>query len=90
VGATGSIKEVARAIADGFLMLTVTNLKKYQTPEQLRDLLNNLNIVERETRNEIVDEEDFEATRKKHFRLGNLRKAKLVVQNFAKSRRIPL
>jgi hypothetical protein len=90
VGASGSPKDFARAVGDGFIMLTVTSLRKYQTPEQLRELLNNLTVVERETRNEVISEDDFEGNRKKHFRLGNLRKAKLVVQGFAKSRRIHL
>ncbi len=90
MGASGSPKDFARAVGDGFIMLTVTSLRKYQTPEQLRELLNNLTVVERETRNEVISEDDFEGNRKKHFRLGNLRKAKLVVQGFAKSRRIHL
>jgi hypothetical protein len=89
VGQTGSLKDFARAVADGFVMLNVSNLKKYREGDQLRELFNTLNIIERETRNEVIDEEDFEANRKKHFRLGNLRKAKLVVQGFAKSHGIP-
>lgn len=88
MGAGGSPKEFAKAVADGFIQLTVTNLRKYQTPEQLRDMFNNLNTIERETRNEVIDEADFEGARKKHFRLGNLRKAKMVIQGYAKSRRM--
>jgi hypothetical protein len=90
VGASGSPKEFAKAVGDGFVMLTVTSLRKFGTSEQLRELLVNIATVERETRNEVLEEDDFEGNRKKHFRLGNLRKARLIIQGFAKSRRIPL
>lgn len=86
----GSPKETAKAVADGYLNLTVSNLRKYGTSDNLRGLLNSLTVMEREVRNEIIADDDFDATRKKHFRMGNIRKAKMVIQNFAKSRRIPL
>lgn len=90
MGVGGSPKEMAKAIADGYLNLTVTSLRKFATSAQLKKILTNIDIIEREYRNEIVPKDDFEATRKKHFRLSNLRKARVVVVNFAKHRRIPL
>jgi hypothetical protein len=85
-----SPKETAKAIAEGFLSLNVANLRKFGTSDQLRTMLTNLIIIERAVRNEPVADDDFDGTRKKHFRLGNIRKARLVIQGFAKSRRIPL
>lgn len=90
MGVGGSPRELAKAIADGFFQLNITNLKKYGTSDQLRNMLNNLMNLEREIRNEVISEDDFEGTRKKHFRLGNIKKARLVIQGFAKSHRIGL
>jgi len=90
VGIGSSPKEVIKAVCDGFLSLTVFNLKPYSTSDRLRLLLQEIIILERTVRNEIIQEDDFEAGRKKQFRLGNLRKARLIIEGFAKSRRIPL
>lgn len=90
MGIASSTRELVKAVADGFYMLNITNLRKMGTSDQLRALLVSITTLEREFRNEVVSEDDFEAVRKKHFRLGNLRKARLVIQGFAKSRRIPL
>ena len=86
----GSPRETAKAISDGFLNLTVTNLRKFNTPDKLRTLLSSVTVLEREVRGEIIGDDDFEVARKKHFRLGNLRKARLVINGFIKSRRIKL
>ena len=86
---TGSPKDLVKSVADGFTSFTATNLRKFQ-PQHLRVLLQNIDIVEREVRRTHVDEEDFEAVRKRHFRLGNLKKARLVIRAFIKSRRIKL
>ncbi len=90
VGIGSSPKEVIKAAGDGFLTFTTMNLRPYGTSEKLRQLINEIIILERTYRNEIIGEEDFEGNRKKHFRLGNLRKARLTIEGFAKSRRIPL
>ncbi|MDP8222017.1 MAG: hypothetical protein P9L99_01540 [Candidatus Lernaella stagnicola] len=86
----GSPREMAKAVADGYMNFTSANLRRFKTPEKLREVLNFLTVMEREVRNEIIADDDFDGTRKKHFRLGNLRKAKMVIQGFAKSRRIQL
>ncbi|MCZ7586385.1 MAG: hypothetical protein M5R36_25345 [Deltaproteobacteria bacterium] len=86
---TGSPKDLVKSIADGFTSFTAVSLKKFQPPH-LRLLLQNLDIVEREIRREQVDDNDFEGVRKKNFRLGNLKRARLVVHGFIKHRRIQL
>lgn len=90
MGTSSSTRELVKAVADGFYMLNVTNLRKLGTSEQLRAMLVAIAAMERELRNEAISEDDFDAVRKKHFRLGNLRKARLVIQGFAKTRRIAL
>lgn len=90
MGIGSSPKEFIKAVCDGYANVTVITLRKWGTSEKLRSLLSEVSVLERTTRNEIIPDDDFEATRKKHFRLGNLRKARNVIMNFAKTRRIHL
>ena len=90
MGVGSSPKEYIKAVADGFAQMSVISLRKFGSSEKLKELLLYIATFEREFRAEIIPEEDFEATRKKHFRLGNLRKARMVIQNFAKSHRLPI
>ncbi|MBZ0273013.1 hypothetical protein K8I61_13320 [bacterium] len=84
---TGSPKDFVRAVSDGFQTLSVTNLRKFQ-PAHLKMLLQNILILEREIRSDQPASEDFEAIRKKNFRLGNLTRARLVINEFIRARRI--
>ncbi|MCB1153266.1 MAG: hypothetical protein H6684_16570 [Deltaproteobacteria bacterium] len=86
---TGSAKKFVQSLADGYATLTVTNLRKFEPP-QLKEMLNNIAVVERESRAEQFEEGDFEGNRRKNHRLANLRRARLVIHGFAKSRRISL
>ena len=84
-----SIKEQVKSVADGFFSYTVTNLRKY-TPHQLKDILSAIGTVEREVRRDVPTDGDFDAIKKKNFRLGNLRRSRLVVENFIRQRRIKM
>jgi len=90
MGVGSSPKEYIKAVADGYAMMTVVSLRKFGTSEQLRVLLQYVAQLEREYRNEIIADDDFDGNRKKHFRLSNLQKARNIIMGFAKSRRIPL
>ena len=90
MGDGSSPKEYIKAVADGYAMMTVVSLRKFGTSEQLRTLLQYVAQYEREFRNEIIGEDDFDGNRKKHHRLSNLQKARNIIMGFAKSRRIPL
>lgn len=90
MGVGSSPKEYVKAIAEGYVNLTVVSLRRFGTAEKLRLLLQYAAQLERECRNEIIPDDDFDATRKKHFRLSNLKKARAVIMGFAKSRRIAL
>jgi hypothetical protein len=82
-----SVKKLAKDIADGHLSINQATLKKYQ-PQELKMLLTNLTIVQREYRAERVEENDFDAVKKKNWRVQNLTRATLVINTFIKHRRI--
>ena len=86
---TGSPKDLVRSVADGFTYFTVVSLRKFQPPH-LKLLLQNITIYEREVRSEVIDEADFEGNRKKHFRLNNLNRARLMINEFIRHRRIKM
>lgn len=84
---TGSPKELVKSIADGYTTFTVVSLRKFQPPH-LRMLLTNFDIVEREFQVEQIDEGDFDNIRKKNFRLQNIRRARMMVREYIRARRI--
>ncbi len=84
-----SPKERAKSIADGFFSVTIPSLRKL-TEGHLRDILKGIGIVEREVRREMPKEGDYDGIKKKHFKLGNLRRARLVIDTFVKQRRLKL
>jgi hypothetical protein len=86
---TGSPKEFVKSVADGFANISVVSLRKFQPPH-LKILLQNITIYEREVRSEVIEESDFESNRKKHFRLNNLNRARLMINEFIKHRRIKM
>ena len=86
---TGSPKDLVRSVADGFTSFSIVSLRKFQ-PQHLKMLLQNIMILEREVRSEVIEEADFDATRKKHFRLNNLNKARLIINEFIRHRRIKM
>ncbi len=84
-----SAKKVAKDIADGFLNLTVANLRKY-SPQELKTMLVNISMVQREVRQEQPAEDDYAAIKKKNWRLQNLSRTHVIIQNFIKHRRIKI
>jgi hypothetical protein len=86
---TGSPRDLIRSVADGFTNFSVMTLRKFQ-PQHFKVMLQNITVLEREIRGEVVEESDFEATRKKHFRLQNLNRARIIIQEFIRHRRIKM
>ncbi|MCC6160504.1 MAG: hypothetical protein IT350_20815 [Deltaproteobacteria bacterium] len=84
---TGSPKELVKSIADGYTTFTVVSMRKFQPPH-LRMLLTNMDLVEREYQSEQFDEGDFDNIRKKNFRLQNIRRARMMVKEYIRARRI--
>ena len=87
--AISSPKEQAKSISEGFFSVSVPYLRKLNEG-QLRDLIKALGVIEREVRREMPKEGDYDGVKKKHFRLGNIRRTKLVIDTFCKQRRIRL
>lgn len=87
--AISSPKEQAKSISEGYFSVTVPFLRRLNEA-QLRDLLKAIGVIEREVRRDMPKEGDFDAVKKKHFRLGNLRRTRLVIDTFCKQRRIRL
>lgn len=82
-------KQYVYDIADGYAYLTEANIRKF-TPAELRELYQIMIVVEREIRGEMVEGEDTPEIKKKNMRLQRLYRTKVLIQNFAKPRKIPL
>jgi len=86
---SGNPKKMAQDIADGFLSLSAPGLKKY-APVDLKVILNNLAIVQREIRAIQVPQEDALAIKAKNMRLTRLRQAETVLRAYCKKMRFPI
>lgn len=86
---SGSPKKLAQDIAEGFLSLSPVSLKQY-TPADLKVVLSNLALVQRETRQIQVPQEDALLLKAKNTRLSRVRQAEMVLRNYCKKKRIPI
>jgi hypothetical protein len=85
----GSPKKLAQDIAEGFVSLSPPSLKKY-TPADLKIILVNLALVQREIRQVQVPVEDAMLIKAKNLRLSRLTQAEVVLRSFCKKMRIPI
>ncbi len=85
----GNPKKLAQDIAEGYLSLSAPSLKKY-TPADLKTILVNLAMVQRETRQIVVPGEDTLLIKAKNMRLSRLNQAEIVLRSFCKKMRIPI
>ncbi|WP_029914561.1 hypothetical protein [Pelobacter seleniigenes] len=86
---SGSPKKMAEDIAGGFFSLSPPVLKKY-TPADLKVILNNLQLVQREIRQTQVPLEDVQQVKAKNMRLSRMNQAEMVLRSYCKKKRIPL
>ena len=86
---SGNPKKMAQDIADGYLSLNAPGLKKY-TPADLKIILTNLALVQREIRGIQVVQEDTLAIKAKNMRISRLNQAEMVLRSYCKKMRIPL
>lgn len=84
-----SVKKMAKDIGEGFININPGTLRKYK-PQELKLLLNALAVVLRESRAEHVVEDDYQAIKKKNWRIQNLSRATLIINTFIKHRRIKI
>jgi len=85
----GSPKKIAQDIAEGFLSLSAPGLKKY-TPADLKIILANLALVQREIRQVQVPTEETMLLKAKNMRLSRLNQAEMVLRGYCKKQRIPI
>ena len=88
-GIAGSPLGYARDIAEVNAPFTAIQLKK-MTPEDLKKLMANFNIVLREVRTQSVAERVVDAMRRRAHRLQRLNSAVLMLETHAKKLRILL
>ncbi len=85
----GNPKKMAQDIADGFQSLSPPVLKKY-TAADLKVILNNLQLVQREIRQIQIPLEEVLEIKAKNMKLTRLNQAEIVLRSYCKKSRIPL
>jgi len=78
----GNPKKLAYSVAQGFHQFTPSSLRTY-SPEELKALLFNLNIVLREIRGTQVSLQDVETLKEKNLKIHRLSQAISTIQSFA-------
>ena len=86
---SGSPKKMAQDVAAGFFSLSPPVLKKY-TPADMKIILVNLQLVQREIRQTQVPLEDVQQVKAKNMRLSRMNQAEMVLRSYCKKKRIPL
>lgn len=85
----GNPKKIAEDIADGFVSLSPMVLKRY-SPADLKVILTNLSIVQREIRALQVPLDKVLQLKAKNIRLTRLNQGEVVLRSFCKKYRIPI
>ena len=85
----GNPKKIAQDIADGFVSLSPPALKRY-SPTDLKLILANIGIVQREIRALQVPLDDVLQLKAKNIRLMRLNQGEVVLRSFCKKHRIPI
>jgi hypothetical protein len=85
----GNPKKIAQDLADGFVSLSPLVLKRY-SPADLKVILANIGIVQREIRALQVPLEDVLQLKAKNIRLTRLNQGEVVLRSFCKKYRIPI
>jgi hypothetical protein len=85
----GNPKKMAQDIADGFVSLSPPVLKRY-TPVDLKVILVNMGLVQREVRALQVPQNDLVQLKAKNTRLTRLNQAEVVLRSYCKKYRIPI
>lgn len=89
MGISGNPKSLAIDISDGFTTLSPTTLKRY-TPADIKIIHNNLNLVLRELRGEVIPPEDLAGIKKKSLRIQRINQALLTLSNYSRQQKISL
>lgn len=85
----GSPKKFAEDVALGLIILNKAVFKKYSPPD-FKVMMNALQNHLRDVRAEFVDQNDFDAIKKKNYRMQKLNQAMMMISTYCKTLRIPL
>lgn len=85
----GNPKKFAQSVSEGFVRLSPPMLKGH-TAVQLKTLLINIELVQRELRQLQISFDDVEAVKQKNYRMTRLSQAEMILRNYCKKMRIPL
>ncbi len=85
----GNPKKLAQDIAKGFQSLSPPGLKKYK-PADLKIILSNLTVVQREVRQIQVPLDDIPLVKEKNMQISRLNQALMVLRSYCKKMRIPI
>ncbi len=80
---------MARDISEGYTSLNRAGLKKY-TVGDLKTIKANLETVLREIRSEQLDLDDQQAIKNKNMRMSRINQTMIVINSYAKRRRLPI
>lgn len=86
---SGNPKKMAQDVAGGFFSLSPPVLKKY-TPADLKVILNNLVLVQREIRQTQVPQDDVQLVKAKNMQISRMNQAEMVLRTYCKKMRIPI
>ena len=86
---SGNPKKMAQDVAEGFIIISPPMLKNH-TAADMKIILNNLALVQREFRSAQIPLDDIQALKAKNTRLSRLNQAELVVRSYCKKMRIPI
>ncbi|SEA39729.1 hypothetical protein SAMN05660420_01992 [Desulfuromusa kysingii] len=86
---SGNPKKMAQDVADGFYSLSPPVLKKY-TPADLKIILSNLTLVQRDIRQIQIPLENVLLLKAKNMRISRINQALMVLRSYCKKMRIPL
>ncbi len=86
---SGNPKKLAQDIANGFQSLSPPGLKKY-TPADLKIILSNLTLVQREVRQLQIPLDEVMQLKEKNMQISRLNQALMVLRSYCKKMRIPI
>ena len=86
---SGNPKKLAQDISNGFQSLSPPSLKKYN-PADLKIILSNLTLVQREVRQLQIPLDEILQLKEKNMQISRLNQALMVLRSYCKKMRIPI
>ena len=86
---SGNPKKLAQDISNGFQSLSPPSLRKYR-PADLKIILSNLTIVQREVRQLQIPLDEILQLKEKNMQISRINQALMVLRSYCKKMRIPI